>query len=89
MALQDLNIRRLAYSILEFPAVFLAFKNPFSTPPCLQSNKSRSLLFSTPFDCLVQFCSEGRLQTSEPREESHHSSSANVLVCFKQKLEFI
>lgn len=40
---------------------------------------------------LTPLCSslERRLQKSEPQDEFHHFSSASVLVCFKQKLEFI
>lgn len=43
-----------SYAILESMAIFLDSRT-LSLPPCLQSNKSRDLLFCTSFDCLMQF----------------------------------
>lgn len=70
MATQNLNTLRLAYSILESIAIFLDSRTLSLTPPCLQSNKSRDLLFCTSFDCLMQF---GRVR-EDCRNLSHGRS---------------
>lgn len=50
------------------------FEDPLPAPPCLQSNKSRDLLFFTSFDCLMQFGRE-----REGRRNPSHGRSLIIL----------
>lgn len=82
--LRDLSTLRFAYSILEFPAVFLASKDSHA----FRATKAEACCLACPLTALCGSVEkEGCRNLSH--EEPHHFRSANVLVCFKQKLEFI
>lgn len=75
MATQNLNTLRLHIPSWS-PWQSFWIRGPFPYPPCLQSNKSRDLLFCTSFDRLVQFGRE--------REDCRNPSHGRSLVILAQ-----